>query len=77
MKEPAHSRVDVYNRNGSRVKAANLGWRTGPLSWSWNGRNARGAVFAAGRYRVVVTAVDLRGNVLKTTYVVTLYAGRH
>ena len=68
--------MDVYNRGGVRVKSANLGWRTGPLSWSWNGRNAKGAILASGRYRIVTTATDLAGNVLHKTFYATLYRGR-
>jgi hypothetical protein len=76
MREPARSRVDIYNSAGTRVKAVSFGWRTGPFSWRWTGRNAAGSILASGRYRVVTTATDLAGNVLRKTFYVSLYRGR-
>ena len=76
MKEPARSRVDIYNRAGTRVKAVTFPWRTGLFSWRWTGRNAAGSILPSGRYRVVTSATDLAGNVLRKTFYVTLYRGR-
>jgi flagellar hook assembly protein FlgD len=76
MKEPARSRIDIYNGSGARVKAVAFGWRTGPFAWRWTGRTTSGAVLPSGRYRIVTTARDLAGNTWRSSVTVTLYRGR-
>jgi len=77
MREPARSRIDVYSPSGSLVRRVRFGFTTGVFSYTWNGRTSSGSILPAGRYRVVTTAVDLHGNVLKRTLYVRLYRGSH
>ena len=75
MKEPARSRVDIYNSAGTRVRAVAFGWRTGLFTWKWTGRSSSGSILSAGRYRIVMLAKDLHGNELRTTFYARLYRG--
>jgi dipeptidyl aminopeptidase/acylaminoacyl peptidase len=75
MREPARSRIDIYSPFGTLVRRVRFGFTTGVFSYTWNGRRSSGSILPAGRYRVVTTAVDLHGNVLKRTLYVRLYRG--
>ncbi len=68
LHEPAVVTVGIYSvASGKRVRKMELGSKSAPYVWSWNGRTASGTLVAAGKYRVVQTIVDTGGNTLTTT----------
>ena len=77
MREPARSRINVFNSRGTRVRHVVIGYRTGSFVRAWDGRTAGGSVLPGGRYRIVVKAYDLAGNVRREAFDVTLHRGRH
>ena len=53
----------VYDRLGALLRVVATGARpVGPLSLSWNGRSAKGAVLPAGAYTYQLEAFDRAGN---------------
>lgn len=54
--------VGIVNAAGKRVRAIGLGTRLGAYSTTWNGRTSSGTIVPDGRYTVVQTLTDLRGN---------------
>jgi dipeptidyl aminopeptidase/acylaminoacyl peptidase len=75
MREPAGSRIDIYNSAGRAVRRFDLRYHTGTFDRAWNGRSASGRILPAGRYKIVVRAYDLAGNVKRTVLYVRLYRG--
>lgn len=54
--------IAVVSSTGKRVRAFGLGTLMGPYSVAWNGRTSSGTIVPAGRYNVVQTLTDMRGN---------------
>ena len=50
--------ISVYNSNNKRVRLATKSSATGAYSYVWNGRDSKGAVLPAGKYRIVQKLVD-------------------
>lgn len=68
LDERAAVTVKVYSSTGSLKRSWSLGWKaTGKYAVAWNGRTATGAALSSGKYRVVASFKDLRGNVRSIT----------
>jgi hypothetical protein len=63
LNKQAYTTITIRTLRGRTVRRVVLGW-VNSSSWSWNGRNARGARVAVGRYRVTVS-VRARGETKK------------
>lgn len=50
--EPLSVTIKVYSPSGSKLKTVRLPSGTGAYAWSWNGRNASGTIYPAGKYRI-------------------------
>ncbi len=62
----------VYTPAGRKIKSTALGARIGAFSFTWNGRNNAGTVYAPGTYKIVTAMADLRGNIKKVSLSVVL-----
>lgn len=50
--------ISIYNSNNKRVRLAAKSSSAGAYSYVWNGRDSKGAVLPAGKYKVVQKLVD-------------------
>lgn len=50
--------ISIYNSSNKRVRLASKSSATGAYSYAWNGRNSKGDVLPAGKYKVVQRLVD-------------------
>ena len=64
--------ISIYNSNNKRVRLATKSSATGAYSYVWNGRDSKGAVLPAGKYRVVQRLVDEFGTAKSFTSSVNL-----
>jgi hypothetical protein len=64
LDERATVTIKVYSGTGSIKRSWSLGWKAaGKYSVAWNGRTAAGTALPAGKYKVVASFKDARGNV--------------
>jgi subtilisin family serine protease len=57
LREPAVSRLEIYNVAGQLVRRVDLGMRNaGEHAWTWTGRNDHGAAVSSGIYFVTLHA---------------------
>lgn len=68
--------IAIVNSAGRRVRAIGLGTRLGAYSTTWNGRTSGGTIVPDGRYTVVQTLTDLRGNRLVVSTPLTVSSRR-
>ena len=54
--------ISIYNANNKRVKLVTKSSASGGYSYAWNGRNGKGDVLPAGKYRIVQKLVDEFGT---------------
>jgi hypothetical protein len=54
--------ISIYNSSNKRVRLASKSSATGAYSYAWNGRNSKGDVLPAGKYRIVQKLVDTAGT---------------
>ena len=71
-REPISVGIKIYGPSGSLVKEASIPEGTGSYRYTWNGRNAAGAILAGGTYKVVQTLTDRFGTTLTNTSFVGL-----
>jgi hypothetical protein len=64
--------IAIVSSTGKRFRAFGLGTLMGPYSVAWNGRTSSGTIVPAGRYTVVQTLTDMRGNRLVVTTPLTV-----
>ena len=64
--------ISIYNSSNKRVRLATKSSATGAYSYVWNGRDSKGAVLPAGKYRVVQKLVDTSGTTKSFTAYVNL-----
>ena len=64
--------ISIYNSSNKRVRLATKSSATGSYSYVWNGRDSKGAVLPAGKYRVVQKLVDTSGTTKSFTAYVNL-----
>ncbi len=56
--EPIAVTISIYNSSNKRVRFATKALAGGGYSYPWNGRNSKGDVLPAGKYKVVQRLVD-------------------
>ena len=66
--------ISIYNSNNKRVRIATKSSATGSYSYVWNGRNSKGDVLPAGKYRIVQKLSDTAGTTKSFTAYVNLSA---
>lgn len=54
--------ISIYNGNNKRVRQASKSSASGGYSYAWNGRDSKGDVLPAGKYRIVQKLVDAAGT---------------
>jgi hypothetical protein len=70
VREPAIVRLRIFRPSGTVLQTIKFGLKTGPVSYTWNGRLPDGRLAPAGTYKFVARAVDLAGNVKKKVFYV-------
>ncbi len=63
--------IAVYNAAGAQIQTATLDSNVGANSWTWDGTSATGAKMPDGAYKVMVTAIGLKGDASKIPFTVT------
>ncbi len=73
LREPASVVIRVYTPSNVLFRTFDLGHRgVGAYTYSWNGRNAAGAILKAGTYRIVQRITDDAANVKTATFRVAI-----
>jgi hypothetical protein len=71
--EPASVAISVRRDGGDVVlRTGDVPLGSGAYAWSWDGRDASGALQAAGAYRITQVLTDRGANTLTTSAIVTL-----
>ena len=60
--DPARVSLAIYGSASKRVRKADLGEQVDAYSWAWNGRDDKGKLLPAGKYKVVQTFRDAAGH---------------
>jgi hypothetical protein len=73
LNERATVTIRLYNSSNVLKRSWALGWKNpGGYYATWNGRTAAGSALPAGKYKVVASLKDARGNTRKLTAYVTI-----
>jgi hypothetical protein len=64
--------ISVYNGANKRVHLASVSQASGSYAHKWNGRNSKGDILPAGKYRVVQKLIDAFGTTKSFTSYVNL-----
>lgn len=70
--EPIAVTISIYNSGNKRVRLATRSLAGGAYSYAWNGRNSKGDVLPAGKYKVVQRLADAFGTAKSFTSYVNL-----
>ena len=69
--DPARVSVAIY-AGSKRVRKVDIGAKVDDYAWTWNGRDDRGKLLPAGRYRVVQSFRDAAGHTATYSSVTTV-----